>query len=92
MFDIEANGLQPTEIWCLSKEENGREIKEDMSSPKRKGDTPVSDEKICSYCKKHLGGEDGIKTLIAKGNNSKLIRFCKFKCFENYDRPKFKKK
>jgi len=24
VFDIEANGLQPTEIWCLSKEENGR--------------------------------------------------------------------
>ena len=38
----------------------------------------------CVYCKKHLS-DDSIKTVVHHNDESRIIKFCSFKCFENKD-------
>jgi hypothetical protein len=53
-------------------------------------DIELSD--ACVYCKTHLSS-DSIKSIILHGDESRIIKFCSFKCFENKnDWNKFKAK
>jgi hypothetical protein len=46
----------------------------------------------CVYCKNHIS-DDSIKSIILHGDESRIIKFCSFKCFENKnDWSKFKAK
>lgn len=55
-----------------------------------KRDSPnVPQDKACEYCKKHIAEEELLKTIIKHGEESRIIKFCSFKCFE--DKDDFKK-
>jgi hypothetical protein len=72
--------------------EDGDEIDENREPEKRqidfeehKRESPNIDENdACIYCKKHLS-DDSIKTIIRHENESRIIKFCSFKCFEDKD-------
>jgi hypothetical protein len=52
----------------------------------------IDENDTCIYCQKHLS-DDSIKTIIKHDDESRIIKFCSFKCFENKnDWKKFKKK
>lgn len=42
----------------------------------------IDKDDACVYCKKHLS-DDSIKSLIMHNDESRIIKFCSFKCFEN---------
>lgn len=74
--------------------DEGEEIDEKRETERRNvdEDTLVPQEDACDYCKKHLSN-DNIKTLIRHGDESRIIKFCTFKCFEKKDDwAKFKHK
>ncbi len=82
------------------KPEDGDEIDEDREPEKREQDfkehirdsIEITMDDICEYCKKHLS-DDSIKTLIRHDNESRIIKFCSFKCFEHKnDWQKYKDK
>ena len=86
----------------MSNEEpgDGDEIEEDREEERREVEFEKGErenEKIdpndaCIYCKNHLS-DDSIKSVVMHGNESRIIKFCSFKCFEDKnDWKKFKKK
>ena len=73
-------------------DENRDEEKRDEDVKKGVRETIEIDEKdACVYCKNHLS-DDSIKSIILHGDQSRIVKFCSFKCFENKnDWDKFKK-
>jgi hypothetical protein len=52
----------------------------------------IDEKDACEYCKNHMADES-IKSIILNGDESRIIKFCSFKCFENKnDWNKFKAK
>ena len=79
---------------------DGDEIDEDRETERRdeeveKGTRETRDvdpNDACEYCKNHLS-DDSIKSVILHGDESRIIKFCSFKCFEDKnDWNKFKAK
>ena len=53
----------------------------------------ISENEACEYCKNHVS-DDSIKSLIYHNDESRIIQFCSFKCFENkndWDKYKIKR-
>ena len=85
----------------LTNEEpqEGEVIQENREPEKRQEEfeehgTPIeiSKEEACVYCNKHLSN-DSIKTVVRHGEESRIVKFCSFKCFEHKDDwEKFPKK
>ena len=72
------------------KPADGDEIDEDRENERRDG-KDVDQEDVCVYCRNHIY-DDSIKTLVKHKNESRIIKFCSFKCFEDKnDWEKFKK-
>ena len=42
----------------------------------------IDENDACEYCHNHLS-DDSIKSIIFHNNESRIIKFCSFKCFEN---------
>ncbi len=74
-------------------DENREAEKRDVEVEEGTRDTRDIDvNEVCEYCKNHVS-DDSIKSLILHGDESRIIKFCSFKCFENKnDWSKFKKK
>jgi hypothetical protein len=77
---------------------DGDEIDEDREEEKRDAEVEAGDREtrdidendVCEYCKNHLSN-DSIKSIIFHNNESRIIKFCSFKCFEDKnDWSKFK--
>lgn len=77
---------------------DGDEIDEDREEEKRDADVESSDRETrdidekdaCEYCRNHLS-DDSIKSIIFHNDESRIIKFCSFKCFEDKnDWNKFK--
>lgn len=52
----------------------------------------IDPDDACTYCKENLA-DDGIKSIIMHGDESRIIKFCSFKCFEDKnDWKKYKAK
>tara|TARA_Y100000389_G_scaffold137821_1_gene135471 strand:+ start:6339 stop:10571 length:4233 start_codon:yes stop_codon:yes gene_type:complete len=52
----------------------------------------IDPDDACIYCKENLA-DDGIKSIIMHGDESRIIKFCSFKCFEDKnDWKKYKAK
>jgi hypothetical protein len=45
-------------------------------------DVNIDENDACVYCKNHLS-DDSIKSIIYHNDESRIIKFCSFKCFEN---------
>ena len=75
-------------------DENRDEEKRDEDVKKGTRETREFEEKdACVYCKNHLS-DDSIKSIILHGDQSRIVKFCSFKCFENkndWDKFKIKK-
>lgn len=46
-------------------------------------------KQVCEYCQEHIKG-DKLKTVVKYGPNSKIVGFCRMKCFEDWDVKKSK--
>jgi hypothetical protein len=67
-----------------------QEVKDQDDLKKEK--VELKDEDICAYCKKHVL-DDSLKSVILDNNESRIIKFCSYKCFEKKeDWPLYKKK
>jgi hypothetical protein len=82
------------------KHEDGDEIDEDREIERREVEVDegirdsidIESNDACEYCKNHLS-DDSIKSIILHGDESRIINFCSFKCFEDKnDWNKFKAK
>ena len=80
--------------------EDGDEIEENREEERREAEVVTGEREseeidpndACIYCKKHLS-DDSIKSVVMHGNESRIIKFCSFQCFEDKnDWEKFKKK
>ena len=80
--------------------EDGDEIEENREEERREAEVETGEREseeidpndACIYCKKHLS-DDSIKSVVMHGNESRIIKFCSFQCFEDKnDWEKFKKK
>lgn len=80
---------------------DGDEIDEDRDEERRDADVEsgvredrdIDEKDACEYCRNHLS-DDSIKSIIFHDNESRIIKFCSFKCFENkndWDKFKIKK-
>lgn len=58
----------------------------DMEDQLTLSDKPVAE--ICDYCKKHVNPTKPLKTVVKYGPKSKIVQFCKLKCFENWETRK----
>ena len=68
------------------------EIVDEKREEEKRGDVKITTEEACEYCKKFIS-DSTIKTLIRHDKESRIIKFCSFKCFENKeDWRKFKRK
>jgi len=73
-------------------EEREPERREQEYEEKERESPDVNPEDACTYCKENLA-DDGIKSIIMHGDESRIIKFCSFKCFENKnDWKKYKAK
>ena len=81
------------------KPEDGDEIDEEREEERRDAEVDkgtretrdIDQEDACVYCTTHIS-DDSIKTLVKHGDESRIIKFCSFKCFEDKnDWEKFKK-
>jgi hypothetical protein len=79
---------------------DGDEIDEDRETERREEEVEqgiqenieIDPNDVCEYCKNHLS-DDSIKSIILHGEESRIIKFCSFKCFEDKnDWSKFKAK
>jgi len=62
----------------------------DKNEGRRESDE-ISETDACTYCKNHIL-DDAIKTIVKHGDESRIIKFCSFKCFEDKnDWESFKK-
>ena len=52
----------------------------------------IPQEKICGYCKKHMGGDSLLKTVVKHDSESQIVDFCKIKCFEEWEVKNTRKK
>ena len=52
----------------------------------------IPQEKICGYCKKHMGGASLLKTVVEHDSESQIVDFCKIKCFEEWEVKNIRKK
>lgn len=59
-----------------------REIKR-MENNLTERNLPIKN--VCGYCKKHINGESLLKTVVKHDSGSKIVNFCKIKCFEDWD-------
>ena len=72
-----------------NREQERREL--EVESGERTSEE-INPDDACIYCKKHLS-DDSIKSVIMHGDESRIIKFCSFQCFEDKnDWAKFKKK
>jgi hypothetical protein len=71
-------------------ENDKEEVKNQDDLKKEK--VELKDEDICAYCKKHVL-DVSLKSVILDNNESRIIKFCSYKCFEKKeDWPLYKKK
>ena len=79
---------------------DGDEVDEDRETERRDEEVDegtretrdIDPNDACEYCKNHLS-DDSIKSIILHGDESRIIKFCSFKCFEDKnDWNKFKAK
>lgn len=86
----------------MSNEEpgDGDEIDENREDERREVEVETGEREseeidpndACIYCKKHLS-DDSIKSIVMHGDESRIIKFCSFKCFEGKnDWKKYKRK
>jgi hypothetical protein len=48
---------------------------------------------ICDYCEKHVDTDEMQKSVVYKGHgNSEIVNFCRVKCFEDWERPRSKRR
>jgi hypothetical protein len=74
------------------KPDDGDEIDEKREEERREVETregirdsdEIDEADACVYCKTHLS-DDSIKSIIFHNDESKIIKFCSFKCFEDKD-------
>lgn len=79
---------------------DGDEIEENREEERREVEAKAGEREnvkidptdACIYCKKHLS-DNSIKSVVMHGNESRIIKFCSFQCFEDKnDWEKLKKK
>lgn len=80
------------------KPDDGDEIDENREEERREVEAKegirqsekIDENDACVYCKTHLS-DDSIKSIVLHDDESRIIKFCSFKCFENKnDWNKFK--
>lgn len=91
LWEIISDDIQELEDQLSNeKSEDGDIVDEDREPERReqeyedgkKASSDVNPEDACIYCKENLA-DDGIKSIIIHNNESRIIKFCSFKCFEN---------
>jgi hypothetical protein len=102
LWDIIGKDLAELEDQLSNENPNdGDEIDENREEEKRDVDVKkgvrekreIEEKDACVYCKNHLS-DDSIKSIILHGDQSRIVKFCSFKCFENkndWDKFKIKK-
>ena len=87
------------EIRGMENEMAGKKTPDTKKLEQRDADVAAGDREdravpsgdVCAYCEKYMA-DDGLKTVIVHGTESKIIAFCSFKCYEDKDDwPKVKK-
>jgi hypothetical protein len=63
-----------------------REEKKEIKKPKKQ-----PKDKVCVFCDEQLSRMGSLKTIKEDKNKMKIVHFCKFKCFEDYNEWKKKK-
>jgi hypothetical protein len=63
-----------------------REEKKEIRKPKKQ-----TKDKVCVFCDEQLSRMGSLKTIKEDKNKMKIVHFCKFKCFEDYNEWKKKK-
>ena len=73
-------------------EEREPERREEEYEDGERESPDIDRDDACTYCKENLA-DDGIKSIIMHGDESRIIKFCSLKCFENKnDWKKYKEK
>jgi hypothetical protein len=73
----------PSEDDEIDNEREPEKREKEVSDGVRKT-TEIDEKEVCEYCKNHVS-DDSIKSIILHNDESRIVKFCSFKCFEKKD-------